>query len=281
MDSPLEKTTTGINGEGLVAMSEEVVVASLILCVQMWLKGTLNVPLPPLAELGACIYYLVNLPHADFNNIQVQEMVKRLVDSGIGQHFNIVASHRTWIQHVYELCQIAKVPYLHVDLKSRIRKHDLSKYGPKEAPGYSIMFGKTGQFRSLNDTDKEQFEEAVANHYKANTHHPEHYGNFPEMLPMCSTDLQESLMDMVACHLERTLKDEEALTADMIMDISHVYLNRYHPGDRIIVQAMIKVWVNSLHLAIKYPNEKQQKSFKQWTFETGKILLDNGKSLPF
>ena len=83
-------------------------------------------------------------------------------------------------------------------LIKRAIRHDLSKYGPEEAPAYSRALP------SLQDADyaSDQYAAAIhllgpalQHHYANNTHHPEHWPNITQMSPL---DLIEMLCDWKA-----------------------------------------------------------------------------------
>jgi len=267
---------------------EKTMTAALMTVVQMWERGELGVAPPSPFEREQCLGYLKGLPY-EIDEKYVRKMgvnltLGDLICNNIGNHFSMVASHRHHLKIVYELCKIAKVGFLEgVEMEERIRIHDLSKYGPLEAAGYSIMFGMNGCFRELQGEDKVRWDKALQSHYKTNPHHPQYAG---EAL-MQHGDLVESLLDMLACRLERTLKGHSVLHVGDLMDIPSEYLRRYHLEDRVRIRNIIASWresINNLALEKSYEemfsvdfgifvDQNQVLDLKKWEDANNYVLL--------
>ena len=257
--------------------NSEVMTTALLLAVQMWVREEFeDIPKPSTSELDSCVTYLMDLPHVDLEDSNAKTALSMLILNNIGTHFHIVASHRRWIDLVYELCKIAKVPNL-PELEERIAQHDLSKYGPQEALGYSIMFGWNGKYRQLKGEDKEIWGKALSSHYRDNPHHPQYHNHSS----MHSGDLEESLLDVLACRLERDFRYYSTIDADMIMDIPLSYLKRYKMGDRLVIEGLIQSWHSSLQLLAAHPTDEQQRLLDGWGEDSELKLMVKADSKEF
>lgn len=157
---------------------------------------------------------------------------------GVGTHISTTRSHRRWIRDTYELLRLSGA--VDDSLQARVTYHDLSKFHPVEMLGYSIMFGPTGRFRQL-DTDWEKYlwNKALQHHYCANGHHPENTAG----RPMGKLDLQESVIDMLACRLERNLNPSgDVIPVSSMFSMEDRYLTRYVPDDAILVKRLVAEW---------------------------------------
>ena len=76
------------------------------------------------------------------------------------------------------------------------------------------------------------WQEALSHHYKNNPHHPQYCPG--QRMLLCH--LEESTIDMMACHWERTLDGKEDVTAGELILFSDIYLNRYLEEDKQTVQ---------------------------------------------
>jgi hypothetical protein len=250
-------------------LEEKVLTSALILASKMWENGELNVPKPPCQhELKQCQKYLMGMKQADMDDGQVQKALSMLILNNIGRHFNIVANHRYWVRRSYELAKASGILKHAEELKHRIDVHDLHKYGPQEALGYSIMFGVHGKFRKLEGEDKRQWQMSLEHHLKNNSHHPEYHNGDP----MPEVDIEESLIDMFGCRLERDLKPIYlSLTPGKIMDLPSLYLKRYKAlEDKIRIKSYIYDWKESLKIILGNNNEKgKNPKLKEWEEETG------------
>jgi len=247
---------------------DEVKISALILAAKMWEDGSLNVEKPSEYELNCCMTYLQNLKHWDFENEDVQSYLALLIRYNIGNHFNKVASHRRWLLFAYELLLLANVPDLHEGLHERINSHDLSKYGPGEALGYSIMFGLSNEMRTLEGFEKEEWMNAVNNHYAVNPHHPQHYQS-DRLSKMNTLDLQESLIDMLACRIERVLSGFPAIAIQALLDFPLYLYERYTETDRNFISETQVKWLGPIHDLISYPTLEQAQPLLDWVKKTG------------
>jgi len=258
--------------------NDSVMRTALMMVVRMWEREELGIPPPTTFELEQCKKYLAELPYGTQEiTAEVGLTLGDLLCNNISKHFYAVASHRKHLSIVYNLCNIANVCFLGEDMGERVKLHDLSKYGPLEAMGYSIMFGPTGNFRELQGKEKDLWEKAVASHFKSNPHHPQH----TEDGLMKKEDLVESLLDMMACRLERTLKGKQFINASQLMNIPKEYLWRYQPPDRVKVEQIIDSWRGSInHLAevkhgmdmFVYISANQLEKLKKWELRTKYVL---------
>lgn len=253
------------------AINKKVLTSALILASEMWGNGELNVPKPSLDELQNCQDYLHSLESADMSDPDIQNVLSMLILNNIGRHFNIVANHRYWVRCSFELAKLSGILKCTEELEKRIDLHDLSKYGPDEALGYSIMFGFDGKFRKLEGEDKIQWEKALHHHYKMNKHHPQYYDG----KKMPTVDLEESLIDMFGCRLERDLKPHYySLTPGKILDLPRHYLLRYTVlYNKIEIEFYMAVWKRTLEKILSKNErkmwDKERELIKEWETKTG------------
>lgn len=239
---------------------KEETTSALILAARMWKRGELEGAEVNHEEADACIDYLMTFPHSDLDGAATNSMLPTLLMNNIGTHFDIVASHRKWVKKIFELLKIAKVLYKPWELSKKIDKHDLSKYGPDEALGYSIMFGTNRKFRKLEGEDKKIWEDALQHHYRHNPHHPQYFLGFS----MAYEDLQESLIDMLACRIERDFHGFVEIEPKMLVDIPEYYLTRYKDHEQHLAGCILDSWGKSLYTMIKYPFTTQLKQLIEW-----------------
>eukprot|EP00091_Calanus_sinicus_P024768 TRINITY_DN9079_c0_g1_i1.p1 TRINITY_DN9079_c0_g1~~TRINITY_DN9079_c0_g1_i1.p1 ORF type:complete len:136 (-),score=35.81 TRINITY_DN9079_c0_g1_i1:119-526(-) len=93
--------------------------------------------------------------------------------------------------------------------------HDQSKLSFIEIIGYTDRW-TWGRSSSL-------WEEALAHHYEHNPHHPQHLLG-QQMSP---EHMEESVVDMMACHWERKEGGGDDVSAERIAGFSEFYLERY------------------------------------------------------
>jgi hypothetical protein len=245
------------------SVNKEVLTSALILASKMWGNGKLNVPKPQNEELKVCQNYLYGLEKADMNDGDVQNALSMLILNNIGRHFDIVARHRYWVKCSYELAKSSNFLKCADELEERINIHDIEKYGPDEALGYSIMFGMDGKFRKLDGEDKQIWECSLEHHLKNHSHHPEYHNDSP----MPVIDLEESLIDMLGCRLERDLKPYYySLNPGKILDIPYLYLKRYRVlDDKIRIKSYIYDWKEGLEVILTDNGEHVLKEWEQKT----------------
>ena len=136
---------------------------------------------------------------------------------------------------------------------TKITEHDLCKFEPAELLGYYIQWGlneKSDETNKLVQVKKEEPEwakkmwadVALKHHYMRSPHHPEYYKGEN----MKKVDLCESVFDMLACHLQRTLRDEKEVSVVDLMLIPPKFLVRYTEHDRKVVIRLLHLFSFSL-----------------------------------
>lgn len=241
----------------------EEMTTALYLATQMWKQGDLGVEKPSDEEMMQCTKYLDGIPHKDVEDADSKMFLSMLLSNNIGKHFKRVADHRLWIKRAYELLCIGDVLYRPERLKDIVKIHDLSKYGPDEALGYCIKFEK-GEDSKLSSSHLSMWESAREHHYESNSHHPEYHRGYA--MPLI--DIQESIIDMIACRLERTLKGHYAITPDLIMDIPDRFLQRYGELQNV-VKCLLNLLRSGLKWAITHSKGSQHAAFAKWELESG------------
>jgi hypothetical protein len=163
--------------------------------------------------------------------LEIRENVfQALVDLGVPVHYSQVASHRRAIKRTAEiLVEVGAIP----EIVPEYQRHDMSKYGPFEVIGYALMFSATSQFQKLDGAAQDEWTKSVQSHYRDNPHHPEFWGKNN----MTEDARIESVIDMVACRLERDFKWNEV--SDMCK-MDGKFLNRYTDSDRKIVVHLLE-----------------------------------------
>ena len=219
---------------------------------------------------------------------QIQKFVKVLTEEkpDISAHFQQVADHRRWLQHTYVLWREClpegdeDANALADTLCQRVKIHDLSKYGPYEALGYHYKFSKGTPLEPFSAEDKE-WHRALSHHYHHNDHHPE---SMPSMdntnRAMSLRGLTESVLDMVACRLARTLKQEDRLCPAQILAIPSKYLERYFcgsdGGDYRRVVMMLVQWATQFDKLLASRLAYPVPGLDGWERATG-FKLDEGR----
>lgn len=275
-------TTNAADDQGITTLpptppnieDSEIMTAALILAAKMWGNGEFEeISKPDKNEVSQCIEYLERLPHTNLNENIVKEALILLKMINIHKHFDIVARHRFWIKQTFELLKMSNALHNTEELQVRIDAHDLSKYGPEEALGYSIMIGQNGYFRKLKGKDKASWEKALRHHYRSNSHHPQFWG----IEVMKEIDLEQSIIDMLACRFELELRifyqyiTPKTITPKRIMTylgISERYTNMI---DRMKVIALIDSWYYSLEILLECENKSEE--VKKWAEVTGFQLI--------
>jgi len=248
--STFKTTYSARMGDGSIAKfyDEKTMTVALLKAVEMWQGGKLSVSPPEASEGEQCRRYLMSLGQeiGDMRHMEVNVALGRLIFNNIGNHFSKVSSHRHHLRVVFDLLNLGKVEFLYgteiKELEERIRIHDLSKYGPSEALGYSIMFKDSESVRPLVGEDKIIWDKAVNSHYMNNSHHPE----FSRPSTMKMTALTESLIDMLACRLERNLREHNTLTAADLFHIPKEYLHRFHSSDMVRIKNLMASWSQTI-----------------------------------
>lgn len=102
-----------------------------------------------------------------------------------------VTTHKLWVLwYIFTFC---------LELMGRALKHDLSKYGPKEAKAFSSNLNRLRKVAYGGDEYKailKDLEPTLKHHYSHNRHHPEHYNS--GILDMDLYDIVEMFLDWKA-----------------------------------------------------------------------------------
>jgi hypothetical protein len=155
----------------------------------------------------------------------------------IVNHFKQVLSHRKWLYYAFVLIADSLEESEKASLHTLVLKHDLSKFSAVEALGYGVKFGRKGEL--TKETEVKVWEKALQNHYKKNPHHPE----FNRNEDMDHIYLLESILDMLACRMERVLTpSEKSASAEDIFDVPDTFLNRYTDHDKKRVRHYLNKW---------------------------------------
>ncbi|XP_059090334.1 uncharacterized protein LOC131886107 [Tigriopus californicus] len=152
---------------------------------------------------------------------------------GAKNHFSIVTSHKKFISKVY---QRFRKCFPNV-LEEQIVHHDDTKFSFIEVVGYTDRW-----VWQRNDT--EIWRQAVEHHFQNSPHHPQYHSASSEVkfsfankkdmkfVDMPIADLEESIIDMLACEWERGLAGSATATSSELATISPAYLKRYTKADR-------------------------------------------------
>lgn len=270
--------------------SDKVKTAALILAVKMWKDGSLDVKVPTDYEYGKCLSYLEKLdPCDDFENEDVKSYLKILLLNNIGSHFDRVATHRRWVNEIYELLLMADVPDLNTDLDERIESHDLSKYGPREALGFAIMSDKTDEYSEAgfrlmgfnlfknkqviggcNECKKWQ-EDALKHYFLENRHQPEYHSYYFNKVSkttldkMSTIDLQENIIHMMAKKLEGWKLYEDRREDCHIYLIGDLSFDKHTKDNKASIKAILDGWLKCLHdFVTDRDNMIQKEPLKSW-----------------
>ncbi|XP_069104642.1 uncharacterized protein [Argopecten irradians] len=145
----------------------------------------------------------------------------------IQRHFEITNSHRAWVVKSFERLR-EFVPNM---TEEDANKHDLSKYDFVQAVGYTAKW--------VHDVawGNSTWQAALQDHYRRESHHPQF---FEKTQRMTRKDLEESLVDMVACRWERDLNGDEGVSLFDLVNFEEKFLKRYVKDDFDDVIALIK-----------------------------------------
>jgi hypothetical protein len=217
---------------------------ALVYAVHRWLRGMME-QAPPTLEEGMLIldHLSDHVLTANLDAQQVLEFRQLLVTQtpDLSHHFADVVMHRRWVQAVFELWELvspeeepAKTALSHL-LRRRVQEHDLSKFSAHEALGYHYLFHAKSAPRALSFPTKEAlWEKALDHHYRGNDHHPQYWFKY-----RCPTHdsrsqgtmpwpaLVESVLDMVASRLQRSLSDQHMICPEQLMAVPQQFLTRY------------------------------------------------------
>lgn len=139
-------------------------------------------------------------------------------------HYDQTDSHKGFVKKAYNRLK-EFVPNM---TDEDVERHDRTKYHLTQAVGYTA--------RWVHNIDNDTWKEALKDHYKYESHHPQYHD--PEK--MSKATLEESLIDMVASRWERNLGGKEEATNFELVDFNPVYLSRYQKDDKEEVEQLIK-----------------------------------------
>ena len=252
--------------------SKEDILSGLFLLLSNWAHGmleNLGSAAPTKEEEHLCLGYLESLPGSkESRNVsehKAKQVFDWLVELQVHTHYKQVASHRKWILLTYKLFLIVGAFDHDLLSEAEVKIHDISKYGPVEAPGYGVMFGILDRDNQLKGAMRELWYTGLEHHLASNLHHPQSV----EGKPMEKKYLTESLIDMLACCLERDLIGKPKVTVSEVMDLDEKYLRRYLDVDRQEVKKMLQDWKLKLKKMTSCPSQKLQ----EWFTEAQKIII--------
>ncbi|KAJ3066246.1 hypothetical protein HDU98_010454 [Podochytrium sp. JEL0797] len=149
------------------------------------------------------------------------------------RNIEIALSHKAFIVRTFKRFKDAAFPNLTLEFAEA---HDNSKVNSfVEVVGYTERWVH-GRHNS------EFWKPAKLHHYAHNSHHPEFHVNADGSLnPMPASDLEESVVDMLAIQWERRFAGREDVTGAELADVDERYLDRYLPEDREKVRVMLRV----------------------------------------
>ena len=268
--SKLERLTLTQRHQGLVALANK------------WMKGEFK-DAPVIPEEGhICLKQLEKTKPAEFDLIleqDIEESCHLLIKAGVHVHYSTTASHRKHLQQVLDLFIICDV-FTEDDkeeIKQAVKVHDWSKYGPDEAIGYGIMFGVNKKFRKLNEMEAVFWERSLKSHFASNSHHPQYHtkAGSDKLEPMDKINMVESVIDMLACVLERELEESKVVKVNEFFEISDKFLERYLPSDREAVKQFLGKAKESVNTCVRGRSEdsKLDEGLKNWERQAGKAII--------
>lgn len=142
------------------------------------------------------------------------------------KHIEYTQSHQAYIMKTFNRLKV----YFPTVKEFQIKKHDQSKYSFKQVIGY------TKRFIHSCSWEDEIWQDALQDHYHKEDHHPEHYKN----KNMPRDYLEESVIDMIACHWERDLYGITNMDNYELANINKIFLNRYTVDDKKEVTDLLK-----------------------------------------
>ncbi|XP_021358626.1 uncharacterized protein LOC110453791 isoform X2 [Mizuhopecten yessoensis] len=150
------------------------------------------------------------------------------IEYDVQEHYRQCDSHRFWIMKAYE--RLKSNNFLTEMTDEEAKVHDLSKYDISQSIGYTAMWVHKV------DWNNKTWQTALNDHYRRESHHPQFH---PKDKRMPRKDLEESLVDMIACRWERDLKGDEKTTWQDLVDFHPNYLKRYCEEDLTDVTSLI------------------------------------------
>ena len=153
----------------------------------------------------------------------------------VREHLAVTLSHKKYIKKSFTRFQKF---FQSINLtEEQVNKHDDSKL-----TSFLEIIGYTQRW--VWDLKTDIWDEAWKHHYTTNSHHPEYYIHSTEdgqatQNDMNYLDMVESVVDMLACHWERTLDGNEFVSCNELLDIQEFFLNRYTSSDRVRVKQLL------------------------------------------
>lgn len=263
---------------------------ALLKAAQLWIEDELDQPKPDKEEASMVLNYLKKEVKTTPDYVwytgqmvssqskEIWKFFRRMVDQkpDISKHFNSVSEHRKWVKYAYDLfliCLPDMKTYNFDSLRERINHHDMSKYGPNEALGYHFKF--SSPLSKMTFSENNEWLLSLDSHYQKNSHHPE----FHSETMMGHGDLVESVIDMIACRLERNLKTYATVCPVEIFAVKQEFLTRYklNDGEEHMFEFVVKMlvrWARSLEKIVNYRMIDYTPKLDQWEQQTGLVLND-------
>lgn len=200
--------------------------------------------------MGKTTHSLYTLVHQRYPNetrvlnyLHLRNESVRCTDSALTyvmNHLKQTIEHRKWLYYSYVILSDSFASRDREKLLQLILNHDLSKFSAIEVLGYGLKFGRKNNIQPLkNPQHIALWEEALQHHYQNNAHHPQHTDSGRIMNRW---HLIESVLDMLACRMQRNLAGHADSTTADIFDIPPTYLERYTEKDREKVEMYLKAW---------------------------------------
>lgn len=164
------------------------------------------------------------------------------------KHFSQTITHRKWLYLMFVLIADSIESVIREQLLELVLIHDLSKFSAVEALGYGLKFGRPDGL--VKEKEKNAWENALHHHYEHNPHHPP---SDPGK-NMHNIYLLESLIDMLACRVERVLSMDETTTPEAIFKVPDTFLERYTDRDKKRARFHLNKWSDDVTLS---PHRKE------------------------
>ena len=156
----------------------------------------------------------------------------------IDKHLKETLEHRKWIYYAFLLIGESLTARDREKVHQLVLRHDLSKFSAVEIIGYSLKFSKKEGKELKKNSDIARWESALQHHYDNNAHHPQHRADGK----MSTIFLIESIIDMLACRMERNLAGHPESSTEDIFNVPSTFFNRYTESDRRKVSFYVRSW---------------------------------------
>lgn len=156
----------------------------------------------------------------------------------IDRHLQQTVEHRLWIYYAFVLISDSLTAADREKVHHLVLQHDLSKFSAVEIVGYSLKFGRSDGQELKKASHIAKWELALQHHYKENAHHPQHRADGK----MTSLYLIESIIDMLACRMQRNLSGHPGSSTEDIFKVPDTFLNRYTDHDKQRVSYYLRSW---------------------------------------